>query len=239
MRRHKIHALHGFLGSPEDWYSLGFEEVEDFFTVHLFKDLPIISFDEWARQFNQCVAEGEDCREKPLLMGYSLGGRLGLHALLQQPNNWKAAIFMSTHPGLKSTQERDLRIAADEKWAKRFEDEPWDSLMQDWNAQNIFKNVAPHRSEGENSRLVFSSALKIWSLGNQQDLSQELAVLNMPILWIVGAEDEKFYKIAQQLEFKHPQSTVYAIPEAGHRVLWEQSEKCKLKISEFIRNLKE
>jgi 2-succinyl-6-hydroxy-2,4-cyclohexadiene-1-carboxylate synthase len=234
LKPYHIHALHGFLGQPSDWPHLELVNKEQFHTYQLLKDFPIRPFSEWAERFNQKAAGDFN-----IFMGYSLGGRLGLHAISRNPEQWKAAIFVSTHPGLKSMDERKNRVATDDQWAERFLNDPWNQLMNDWNAQDIFKGDAlvPQREESENDRQSLSKAFKIWSLGMQNDLRAKIASLEMPILWMVGERDHKYLKLAQELKFKHPLSKLCVVPETGHRLQFEQPEKFILNVSTFIQHL--
>ncbi len=205
---------------------------------HLFNDTSMLTFTKWAETFNQQVFS-KNCLPNNILMGYSLGGRLALHALLEKPEKWKAAVLVSTHPGLKSEQDKHLRIVSDEIWAGRFENEAWEDLMKAWNAQGVFKNdsVKFQRKESAFDRKSLASALRIWSLGFQQELTDEIASLEIPILWMVGENDTKFLKIAQTLKFKHPQSKLCVVANAGHRLHFEQAEIFKQNVIHFIKNL--
>ena len=198
----------------------------------------MLPFSDWAEKFNQKV-HTVDSLANNILMGYSLGGRLGLHALLQNPGCWKAAILVSTHPGLKLQEDKTARIASDETWAARFEKEPWEDLIKAWNAQGVFKAdaFAFQRHESENDREMLATALRIWSLGLQHDLTDSIASLDMPILWMVGEKDTKFLKIAQELKFKHQKSKLCIVANAGHRLLFEQTEIYKQNVKQFIKNL--
>lgn len=235
LKPYHIHALHGFLGQPSDWPHLDFVSKDQFHRHQLLKDFPIRPFSEWAERFNQKTAG--DC--KNIFMGYSLGGRLGLHALSKNPEQWKAAIFISTHPGLKSMEERNNRVAIDAQWAARFLTDPWNKLMNDWNAQDVFKGDAlvPHREESENDRQFLSKAIKTWSLGVQNDLRTMIASLEMPILWMVGERDHKYLKLAQELKFRHPLSKLCVVSETGHRLQFEQPKKFILNVTTFIQHL--
>src|SRR5690606_6539540 len=75
-----------------------------------------------------------------ILVGYSLGGRIALHALRDSPDLWQAAVIISAHPGLVLEEDRVVRKKADQEWAKRFMHEDWDLLMKSWNSQPVFKN---------------------------------------------------------------------------------------------------
>lgn len=200
-----IYALHGFLGRPSDWQ----ESLPQAIAVDLFQ-APIKSFEEWAKQFNDSVPEGS------LLVGYSLGGRLALHALQENPIKWKGAVIISAHPGLP-VADRPQRVIHDKKWAKRFLNDPWEKVMNDWNSQPVFSGHQIERREEEFDRAILSSVLEQWSLGKQTEL--DVSSLPMPLLWITGEKEHKKCPI-----FANPRSKVWIAPGAGHRVPWESGE---------------
>jgi len=235
--QYQIHALHGFLGNPGDW-SLYEDENDNFHAYHLFKDFAIQPFEGWAKEFNQMILSHEKKSAEHILLGYSLGGRLGLHALLQKQENWKAAILVSTHPGLDTIEEKQKRMFMDDFWAHRFRNDPWELLMKDWNNQSVFKDsVDFNRKESDNDRIALSEAIKTWSLGRQRNLNEDIAALKMPICWIVGENDKKFLAQVNKLKFKHPKSHVCIVLQSGHRVLLDQPKKLLLNISKFINDL--
>lgn len=233
-RLSSLHALHGFLGTPTDW---SFFNIEHLITYDLFNDVPITPFDEWAVMFNKQVDAAPKANN--ILLGYSLGGRLALHAVLNEPKKWKAAIFVSTHPGLKCDKEKEHRINADKLWSERFQNMPWDALMCAWNAQDVFKDdlTILNRKESDYNRQSLSKALNTWSVGIQADLTHAIATLDIPILWIVGENDKKFVKVAQELQFKHQKSKLDIVSNSGHRLLFEQQEIFSLTVKQFIQNL--
>ncbi len=127
----KIWALSGFLGLPRDW---------DFLQCpHLvgvdYQNFCLNSLSAWGQDFNCWINQQHS--QANIIMGYSLGGRMALHALIEQPQLWHAAIIISTHTGLKKQRERQKRLNQDQMWAERFEKEPWNSLIRDWNAQKF------------------------------------------------------------------------------------------------------
>jgi 2-succinyl-6-hydroxy-2,4-cyclohexadiene-1-carboxylate synthase len=236
---HSIHALHGFLGHSSDWKSsLFFDETTSLHAYNLF-DFPLVSFDQWAESFNQKSSENTQGENNQILMGYSLGGRLGLHALLHPSSTWRAAIFVSTHPGLKAIEERLQRKKADLIWAERFQTEPWDAVMNAWNAQDVFKHstFSFKRNEFDHQRESLSYALREWSLGMQEDLSEAIASLQLPVMWVVGERDTKFLNTAIKLTFKHPKSRLQVVANAGHRLPFEQPEEYSEIVTQFIKNL--
>jgi 2-succinyl-6-hydroxy-2,4-cyclohexadiene-1-carboxylate synthase len=238
---YQIHALHGFLGRPTDWeICKPLESPHVSFLAHdLFKDLPIQPFSLWTKAFNPYILSFDKPGQHPVMMGYSLGGRLGLQALLQAPNQWKAAIFISTHPGLTAEQEKKARYQADKLWAKRFEREAWKTLMTDWNDQEVFKGQHGQleRKEADFNRTHLTEALRTWSLGKQENDVTAISRLNIPILWMVGERDLKFVQLANSLTFKHPLSKVLVVPNAFHRLPWQQTQYFLTGVSQFFHNL--
>ena len=172
----KTYVLHGFLGKPEDWKGLnqgmflngGLEAVDLY-------NFPIISLEEWAEQFNRYVQDDSaGCNR--CLIGYSLGGRLALHSLLQNPFLWDAAILISAHCGLESAVKKQERCLADERWARLFEQEEWSALLSAWNSQPVFQDSQelPDRREADFSRKNLASTLRYSLLGNRKLCEKKL-----------------------------------------------------------------
>lgn len=207
-----IYALHGFLGKPSDWQ----KSLPNAAAVDLFRG-PVKNFEEWAKQFNASVLS------ESFIVGYSLGGRLALHALIQNPKVWKGAVIISANPGLANESDRQQRIIHDRKWAKRFLNDPWEKLMDDWNNQTVFSSDKRiERKESDFDRAILSAVMEEWSLGKQRYLPPLISALPVPILWITGERDPK---AARGLAFAHPKSRELTIPLAGHRVPWDNFQE--------------
>ena len=138
-----ITCLHGFLGNPHDW---------DFLRdAGLAIETPPL---------DAIPPRGE------ILLGYSLGGRLALHALLAGAQ-YKRAIFVSTGLGIEGDDARAARRAADEAWARRFETEDFDSVMAAWNAQPVLGGPSLARTRDDYD----PRALREWSSGSLQPVA--------------------------------------------------------------------
>ncbi len=243
-----IVALHGFLGLPSDWDSVFPEDFTSEFRVEAVNLWPSThqlystnGFKSWCEIFLS-----EERAGKPVLLGYSMGGRLAMHAALRAPEKWAGAIFVSAHPGLRSFEEIQARLQNDQIWARRFRNEPWDSVIRAWNAQAVLlppsKETAPEavplkpRVESEFSREALALAMEFWSLGRQNDLRERLKELPIPVLYVTGELDTKFTSLIRELELpEHHRHAVVA--RAGHRVPWDQPLVfCEL-VREFCRGL--
>lgn len=225
--KHHLYALHGFLGSANDWklfdcidHPIGIGREE-------------LNFWEWSEAFNSTIKTDP---AKNVLIGYSLGGRLGMHVLLSNPSLWSSAIFISAHPGLSSSEEKAKKRVSDQVWANRFLKEPWDILIQNWNNNPVFagKPYAMPKEEKDYERDKLAKQLVNWSLGNQDFLLGQLSRLSIPILFVAGELDQKYCKIAEQFrDF----AEISIFPEAGHRVPWEQPVFFETKVNEFLTRL--
>jgi 2-succinyl-6-hydroxy-2,4-cyclohexadiene-1-carboxylate synthase len=224
---HNIYALHGFLGLPSDWNPFPF-------VTH---PVPIqhseLDLQTWGKKFNATIPRDN---HKNILLGYSMGGRLAMHALLNNPTIWDAAIFVSAHPGLESEQERTNRFKNDQQWAERFLNDPWKNLMKDWNSNPVFgSHPFPFpRNEDMFNRKQLSQQLTNWSLGKQEPLIDRLRKLSTPLLIIAGEYDTKFCDIAKNFI---PFAKVAIIPKAAHRVPWDQPASFKNQMLNFMQEI--
>lgn len=237
MKEIAIFAIPGFLGLPKDWEILFKQNsatninAVDIFTHFVRKNLW-----EWAEWFNGMTAH---IKIPKVLIGYSLGGRLAMHALLQNPDHWQAAMIISAHPGLKTPDEKKERLLLDNQWAQRFDVEPWESLMKDWNSRSIFQNdpFSFERQETDYSRSTLSHALNQWSLGRQDDLQSAIEAIDLPILWMTGSADVVYSSLANRMQLKHPFSKIVNVPESGHRVPWQQPEIFHKHFNQFLKKV--
>jgi len=189
-----ITCLHGTLGSPRDW---------DFLRDAGFAiETPPLD----------AIPEHGD-----ILLGYSLGGRLALQALLAGAN-YKRAILVSTGLGIESEVARAARRASDEAWAQRFESEDFESVLADWNAQPVLAGPVLSRARDDYD----PRALREWSSGALPPVASRLHELNIPTLWIAGARDTKYVAEAKKAATLTANARVVIVENAGHRVPWEQ-----------------
>ncbi|MBT7213976.1 MAG: hypothetical protein HN869_02080, partial [Verrucomicrobia bacterium] len=106
-----IHCLHGAVGSFRAWETLSQELNESVNALDLWRlfDHSTPTLIEAGRVIS------EDAEFGDVILGYSMGGRLALHALTAAPEKWRAAIIVSAHPGLVSGQQE--RREEDREWA--------------------------------------------------------------------------------------------------------------------------
>lgn len=221
-----IYALHGFLGKPSDWKFLdGNVEKVDIFR---YDPLPA-TIEEWAERFNESIP-GED----HILIGYSLGARLALHAIHQQPKKWKAAVLISCHPGIEDQQEKLQKLESDVHWGQRFLKDPWNQLIRDWNQQSVLQSSRHlSREESHYGRDSLYHALSHWSTGTHPLFKE----IDIPTLWVVGELDQKYINLSQKIKLNHPNSVKKVIPGCGHRVHIDEPNLLNQSITTFINEV--
>ncbi len=196
-----IVALHGFLGRPAGW-----------------KFLSAAGFSVVTPPLDQIPPEGDT------LLGYSMGGRLALHALLGGAR-YRRAVIISSGLGIEGEAARAERRKTDQEWAKRFRSDPWDEVMRDWNAQPMFGGHAVQRREEDLDRRELVKMLRDWSPAALPPLAPRLHEIAIPVLWIAGERDVKYVGEAQRAVSLLKNAELWICPGAGHRVPWEQPER--------------
>lgn len=244
-----LFLIHGFLGQAKDWSSLSWDSwnthTPDFFSNSA-EHLVNYHLSTLADQINQQAQYTEAVPR--VLIGYSWGGRVALHALIRAPHLYAGAVLLGAHPGFTDERQKAERVRSDSEWSERFLNEDWASVIRAWNQQGVFQHVSAddlqsrldtqgvERVESEFSRRKLALALRHSSLGQQQDLRAELRKLQVPTLWMVGGEDLKFKAIYEELRGAQiPQSQFIEIPGAGHRIHLEQSERVRNEVNLFLQ----
>lgn len=228
-----IWCLHGAFGCASDWAFLPkrLGELAVCRPVSVFDIEPEASWEAWTDAFTAKVSAVDD---SPLLLGYSMGGRLALMALLAKPAMWRAAVIVSAHPGLTSDAEREARLAKDAQWLAELDTLPWPAFWQKWCAQSNLKGP-PRQLPTFHPQM--RQALLRFSLGNQTNEAHALASLRTRLLWITGEQDAKFTQLANKVCHDHPTFRHVVISDCGHRVPWEQPESFSQQVRHYLQTL--
>ena len=225
-----IHCLHGAAGHHRNW---------DHFCDSL--KTPVHPLDLW-RLFDQAEPSlteagkviADQANPQDILLGYSLGGRLALHALLADPGKWHAAVIVSAHPGL--TEGRPARLEHDRKWAELARDD-WPLFLERWNAQPVLGgSLHGLRPAPPADRLRVAASFRQWSLGTQENLRPRLSSIACPVLWLTGENDQKFTRLATEAISLLPQGKHLILPRCGHRLPWEQPSLFQAAVQNFLAN---
>ncbi|MCW1887175.1 alpha/beta fold hydrolase [Luteolibacter flavescens] len=245
-------CLHGAVGQAADWQGLAVPgwAVK---RVDLWRFLACcpMSMPEFGRALNaEAVADGRSqiadglssaihhlpsTISRNVLVGYSMGARLGLHALLDG-GPWDAAVLIAPNPGLESGAERAARREGDAEWAGRALSGEWDDFLDAWNAQPVLAGTGGgHRARlSVHFRREVARSFMDWSLGAQESLWGRLGEIACPVLWCTGERDGKFTALAERAVPALRQGELWIAPGSGHRVPWDAPEAFRAKLGEFL-----
>lgn len=234
-------GLHGFLGRPSDFDKLlSHLNTDQFWAPNLFELGPLDpthSFQSWVENLVGEMDQvfGKD-RPKPVLIGYSQGARLALHAAYLRGDLFERVILLSGHPGQLNPQEARQRREWVRQWSEVFRNEPWSDVMKKWNAQPVFQGSreAERRAEDFHQGLLVQ-ALENWALYNHLPDWRALETLSPAPLWVFGERDEKFQGVQKQLKNHGLGSQIMQISEAGHRLLQDNVAELAAAILQWIR----
>jgi len=157
-----------------------------------------------------------------VLVGYSLGGRLALHAAVAEPERYAALITVGTSPGNEDPAARAERRAADERLAAWMEEASIEEVVAHWEALPVFEGQSPElvaaqrpgRLSHEPARLA--ALLRTGGQGVLEPLWGRLGALETPMLAVAGARDAVYVEAAERLGALVPAAHAVTIADAGH-----------------------
>lgn len=165
------------------------------------------------------------------LVGYSMGGRIALHAGLAWPERVERLILIGASPGISEPAERARRRRADEQLAGEIERLNIEEFARRWAQTPVLAGlpedvlVRVHADRLRNSPAGLAAALRGLGTGALPSLWQRLGELTMPAALVVGERDEKFRGIAAQMAEANPEAEVMVVPGAGHAAHLEAPER--------------
>ena len=162
------------------------------------------------------------------LVGYSMGGRIALHAALAVGARVRRLVLVGASPGLADAAEREQRRVADAALADRIEAIGAEAFAREWAAQPLFagmpRGIADQidTDRRRNTATGLAAALRGLGTGVMPPLWERLGELAMPVDLVVGQRDEKFRAIAERMAERIPAARVHVIAAAGHAAHLEQ-----------------
>jgi 2-succinyl-6-hydroxy-2,4-cyclohexadiene-1-carboxylate synthase len=160
------------------------------------------------------------------LVGYSMGGRIGLHVALAVPERVERLVLVGASPGIADSSERAARRKSDERLADEIERMTIDQFADRW-AQNPVLAGQPSWVREErlrNTPAGLARALRGLGTGALPSLWGRLGELLMPVTLVVGERDQKFQAIAEEMASALSGAEVVVVPAAGHAVHLEAPE---------------
>lgn len=200
----KLVFLHGFLGSPQDWEGV-------------IKHLPEYSC--------QALSYPFQIPQNSILIGYSMGGRIALKASYPK-------ILLSTHPGLKTPEEKAERWHQDQLWIQKLHQAPLEGFLKAWYAQPLFDSLRTHPAFPKVlSRRLKQDPVVIAQMLTQESLAHQEFKLHEAI-FMHGQFDQKYAQL-----YKHLNIPSLEISDAGHAAHLENPQGCAEAIRQGIKVL--
>jgi 2-succinyl-6-hydroxy-2,4-cyclohexadiene-1-carboxylate synthase len=163
------------------------------------------------------------------LAGYSMGGRVALHAAFMLPDHVQRLVLIGASPGLRDATARAERRAADERLADELERTTIERFARRWGSTPVLADqplevrTRVDEDRRRNSPAGLAAALRGLGTGRLPSLWPRLERLTIPVELVVGERDEKFRAVARQMIELLPDGRLTVVPDAGHAVHWESS----------------
>jgi len=184
--------------------------------------------------------------ERPLLIGYSFGGRLALAALAAEPEAYRAAVLIGATAGLSDAAARTRRLVEDRVRAEVLRHLGTKRFLESWQRRPLLatqERIAPvarermARARELHSAGGLAAALRGAGTGSMPSLWGRLEDVSTPVLLVSGAEDPKFCAIARDLAASLPSARCVTIEGAGHCAHLENPEASARAVLEFASTL--
>lgn len=165
------------------------------------------------------------------LAGYSMGGRISLHAALAFRDRVQRLVLIGASPGIADPDERDARRRADERLADELERSTIDDFARRWARTPVLAGLPPdvlarvHADRLRSTPLGLARALRGLGTGALPSLWGQLAALTIPVVLVVGERDQKFREIAEQMAELIADVAIAVVAGAGHAVHLEAPER--------------
>jgi 2-succinyl-6-hydroxy-2,4-cyclohexadiene-1-carboxylate synthase len=245
-------CLHGFMGSAADWRDVATAIGDRAFCIAL--DLPghggsldltpqAYTMEGTARAVVSSLDELE--ARRPVIVGYSMGGRLALYLALRYPERCAGLFLESASPGIEGAGERAARRDADEGKAKRLESGDLENFLRGWYRQPLFASLA--REEGLLRRTIetrrrndpseLARSLRGMGTGSQPSLWEDLEGLAVPALAVTGELDEKYAGISSRMASISPKVEPAVVPGVGHNAHDEAPAEYAALLGSFLDRL--
>ena len=171
----------------------------------------------------------------PVVVGYSMGGRLALYTALRYPQAASGLVLLGADPGLEDAALRAERLARDRELARQLaassSGEAFYAWLQRWYAAPLFGDLRhqPRFADLLQRRLrqrpdYLAAALRGLSVAVQPCLWDLLPGLPIPALYVAGSGDRKYRAIAARIAALGGPWQTAVCAGAGHAVHLEQPD---------------
>jgi 2-succinyl-6-hydroxy-2,4-cyclohexadiene-1-carboxylate synthase len=201
---------------------------------------PSVLLEHEEHTFEGRLAEIAALGEGAVLCGYSLGGRLALHAALREPGRYASLVTVGSSAGIEAPAARAACAEADERLAAWMETQSIEQIVEVWERQPLFADQPealveaqrPGRLAQDPRRLAL--LLRTAGQGALEPVWQRLHTLQLPVLAMAGVLDERYAEAARRIARSLPRGTVRLVEQAGHAPQLQRPEEVAATLVEFL-----
>ena len=233
----RIAFMHGFTQTKRSWLPI-IERLGDNFHSISFDapghgDAALLPFN-----CSDAAAAVNNIAGDATYVGYSMGARIMLHAAVMFPDEVERLVMISGSPGLRTDNERQDRVQADSALADHCIAIGIEAFVDEWLRGPLFTGLNPQSDQREdrltNTAGGLAKSLRLCGTGSQDSLWDSLGSLEMPVLLVVGANDQKFRAINEEMcAAIGNNAQLHVIPDAGHSTHMEQPDAVSALIADF------
>ncbi len=178
-----------------------------------------------------------DAGGEAVYVGYSMGGRIALHAALRHPDAVLGLVLIGATAGIDDPTERAARRTADAALAERLVADGLERFLDGWLDGPLFAGLSDAAACRE-ARLTnrpdgLAASLRHCGTGTQEPLWRRLHRLHRPAVIVAGAEDHKFTALGARLVQAMPNASMTSVP-GTHAVQLEQPEQTAAAVRAFL-----
>ena len=201
---------------------------------------PSVLLDHGEHTFEGRLAEIANEGEGAVLCGYSLGGRLALHAAMRDPGRYAGLVTVGASAGIDAPATREARAEADARLASWMETQPIEQIVEVWERQPLFADQSEQLMEAQRPGRLrqdprgLAMLLRTAGQGTLDPLWDGLHELDIPVLALAGALDERYREVARRIARTVPQGASQIVENAGHAPQLQRPEAVAKFLADFL-----
>ena len=197
-------------------------------------DFATWTFEERIEELLAAAVEGD------AVVGYSMGGRLALHAALREPERFRALVLVGVTAGIEDAAQRADRRRSDESLAEWMERRSIEEVVARWEQQPVFATQPAELRESQRpGRLshdprLLAELLRSAGQGASEPVWHKLRELRCPVLLTAGEQDRRYATAAHRMVERMPHARVRLVADAGHAPQLEAPVEFAELLGEFL-----
>ena len=201
---------------------------------------PSVLLDHREHSFERRLVEIAAVGSGAVLCGYSLGGRLALHAALRDPGTYAGLVTVGASAGIEAPATRAARAEADEKLAAWMETQQMEQIVAIWERQPLFADQSDTLVEAQRAGRLrqdprgLALLLRTAGQGALEPVWHDLERLSLPVLTVAGAIDTRYSDAARRIAAAVPSGRAEIVEGAGHAPQLQRPEEVAALLANFL-----